>query len=404
MADVGCQIDLKIALFCRSAQTYPASDIRHPKSDLTSPNFSRPNWARIDLGALAHNARALAANAAPARLICVIKANAYGHGAVAVAQTLSELPVVEMLAVASVDEGAQLRAADIETPILLLSALLPAEAIDAAQYQLTPTIWTRELAAAWSDATQKFGRALPAHFKVDTGMNRLGVPACEAVARWRELQRFPDIEWRGVYTHLACADDEDDEMSALQLQRFEQFTSEAQLAENVLKHTGNSAAQLRYKLSHFDAVRPGLALYGAHPCADLCQNPIDLKPVMTRLARVTALREVAAGESVSYGATWRAPDAARVAVVACGYADGYLRALSNRGEVLINGARFPVVGRVTMDQILVDVTAATPNVRIGAEVILWGAGLPIEEVANRADTISYELLCAVSARVPRVYS
>ncbi len=378
----------------------------HPviRNAVTSPPFSRPNWAHIDLDALAHNARVLAANAAPARLICVIKANAYGHGALPVARALNDLPFVAMLAVASVDEGAQLRAEGIEKPILLLSALLREEAEAAAKARLTPTIWTPELAAAWSDATQKVGRALPAHFKVDTGMARLGVHWCEAVARWRELQRFPDIEWRGVYTHLACADDEDDEMSAQQLERFARFLDEAEVGKNVLRHTGNSAAQLRYPMSHFDAVRPGLALYGAHPCADLCETKVELKPVMTRLARVTALRKVAAGEAVSYGATWRSPRPSRVATVACGYADGYLRALGNRGEVLIDGARFPVVGRVTMDQILVDVTDSAQDVPLGAEVILWGADLPVEEVATRAGTISYELLCAVSARVPRVYA
>ena len=370
---------------------------------VTSPHFSRPNWAHIDLDALQHNARVLAENAAPARLICVIKADAYGHGALPVAQTLSELPFVAMLAVASVDEGAQLRAAGIEKPILLLSALLPAEVDGAARADLTPTIWTNELALAWNDIAQKLNRVLPAHFKVDTGMARLGVHWCEAATRWRELQRFSNIRWRGVYTHLASADDENDELSAQQLERFEQFTSEAQIGADITKHIGNSATQLRYKRAHFDAVRPGLALYGVHPCADWCENPVELKPVMTRFSRVTALRAVAAGQSVSYGATWRAPRASRIAVVACGYADGYLRALSNRGEVLIGGARFPVVGRVTMDQITVDVTAATSPVSIGDEVILWGAGLPVEEVANRAGTISYELLCAVSARVPRIY-
>lgn len=370
---------------------------------VSSPPFSRPNWAHINLDALRHNARALARNAAPARLICVIKANAYGHGALPVAQTLSDLPFVEMLAVASVDEGAELRAGGIEKPILLLSALLPEEVFAAARADLTPTIWTTELAAAWNDAARAVGRVLPAHFKVDTGMARLGVHWCEAVARWHDLQRFSQIQWRGVYTHLACADDENDEMSAQQLERFERFVSEAKIGADVTKHTGNSATQLRYNRSHFDAVRPGLALYGVHPCADLCPNPIELKPVMTRLARVTALRHLSAGHSVSYGATWRAPRVSTVAIVACGYADGYLRALSNRGEVTINGARSPVVGRVTMDQILVDVTAATPPVCLGAEVILWGAELPVEEVAAHADTIPYELLCAVSARVPRVY-
>ena len=370
---------------------------------MTSPPFSRPNWAHIDLDALQHNARVLAAHAAPARLICVVKANAYGHGALPVAQVLSDNPAVAMLAVASVDEGAELRAGGIAKPILLLSALLPEETLSAARAHLTPTIWTTDLAAAWSDATQKVGRALPAHFKVDTGMARLGVHWCQAAARWQQLQRTPDIEWRGVYTHLACADEPDDQLSALQLERFEQFIRQAQIGPKVLKHTGNSAAQLRYKLSHFDAVRPGLALYGAHPCPDLCATKTELKPVMTRLARVTALHQVAAGASVSYGATWRAARASKVAVVACGYADGYFRSLSNNGEVLIDGARFPVIGRVTMDQILVDVTDAVKPVYLGAEVILWGAGLPVEEVATRAGTISYELLCAVSARVPRLY-
>ena len=369
---------------------------------MTDFPFSRPNWAHINLDALRHNARVLARNAAPARLICVVKANAYGHGAVPVARALCELPFVEMLAVASVDEGAELRAAGIEKPILLLSALLPAEIESSAQHDLTPTIWTRELAQSWNDAAQNIGRVLPAHFKVDSGMARLGVHWCEAASRWRELQRFPNIAWRGVYTHMACADDENDELTMLQLQRFARFVDEAKIGAHVTKHTGNSATQLRYQCSHFDAVRPGLALYGAHPCADLCDE-IELKPVMTRLSRVTALGEVKAGATVSYGATWRAPRDSTVAIVACGYADGYLRALSNRGEVLIGGARFPVVGRVTMDQILVDVTAATAPVRIGDEVVLWGADLPVEEVANRADTISYELLCAVSARVPRVY-
>ena len=366
-----------------------------------SPPFSRPNWAHIDLAALAHNARALAANAAPARLICVVKADAYGHGAARIAQTLAALSPVAMLAVASVDEGETLRTAGINKPILLLSALLPAEAEAAAAANLTPTIWTRELAVKWNEIAQAQGRVLPAHFKVDTGMNRLGVHWCEAAARWRALQTLANIEWRGVYTHLACADDEDDELSAPQLERFAQFVDEARIGPSVMKHTGNSATQLRYGLSHFDAVRPGLALYGAHPCPDLCQSSVELKPVMTRLSRVTALNPVKAGATVSYGATWRAPRDSRIAVVACGYADGYFRSLSNCGEVLIGGAKFPVVGRVTMDQIMVDVTGT--NVRIGDEVTLWGAGLPVEEVATRAGTISYELLCAVSARVPRIY-
>ena len=370
---------------------------------MTALPSSRPNWARIDLDALRHNARILAANAAPARLVCVVKANAYGHGILPVARALSELAFVQMLAVASVDEGAELRENGIKTPILLLSAILPAELPAAAQHYLTPTIWTNELAAHWNEVGAEVGRRLSAHFKIDTGMARLGVHWREALARWHELRQFENIAWRGVYTHMACADEENDELTAPQIERFARFIEEAQIGPYVLKHAGNSAAQLRYKLSHFDAVRPGLALYGVHPCADLCDAQIDLKPVMTRLSRVTASRQVARGQSVSYGATWRAPRNSTIVTVACGYADGYLRALSNCGEVGIGGARFPVVGRVTMDQILVDVTDAIAKVEVGDQVTLWGANLPVEEVAARAQTISYELLCAVSARVPRVY-
>jgi len=370
------------------------------KISAVSLSFSRPNWAEVDLSALQHNAQVLAQITAPARLICVVKAGAYGHGAVPVARALSELDEVQMLAVASVDEGAQLREAGIETPILLLSALLPQEIEGAARAQLTPTIWTREIAAAWNDAAR--GQTLDAHFKVDTGMARLGVKWCEAVARWRQLQKFAGIRWRGVYTHLACADEEDDEFSLVQLERFEQFLSEAHIGSEVLKHAGNTAAALRFPRARFDLVRPGLALYGVHPCPDLCPD-LDLRPVMTWKSRVTALQDLAAGESASYGATWRAGRASRLAIVACGYADGYFRAFSNRGEVAIGGARFPLVGRVTMDQILVDVTDSSVEVAIGDEVILWGEGLPVEEAAARAGTISYELLCAVSARVPRVY-
>ena len=365
-----------------------------------SVSFSRPNWAEINLSNLRHNAQVLAQSAAPARLICVIKAGAYGHGALPIARALSELPAVAMLAVASVDEGAQLRQGGIETPILLLSALLPGEIEDAARANLTPTIWTSEIAAAWNEAAGE--KILDAHFKVDTGMARLGVKWCEATARWRELQGFSRVRFGGVYTHLACADETDDEFSNVQLARFENFLDEAAIGPDIIKHAANSAAALRYPRARFDLVRPGLPLYGAHPCPESCL-PLDLRPVMTWKSRVTALQNLAAGESVSYGATWRAARASRIAVVACGYADGYLRAFSKGGEVSIGGARFPLAGRVTMDQIMVDTTESARPIEVGDEVVLWGEGLPVEQAAARAGTIPWELLCAVSARVPRIY-
>lgn len=362
-------------------------------------SFSRPNWAEIDLDALRHNAQILAAHVAPARLVGVIKAGAYGHGALEVAQTLEKLPAVAMLGVASVDEARLLRDNGITAPILLLSAILPEEAPAVVQLNLTATVWSPEVAAALNRAAAAENRRVPIHFKVDTGMSRLGASWCQANQAFRDVASNCHLEITGLYTHFACAD-EDDDFTAIQLQRFREFCAEIPLEGAVLRHTANSAGALRYPAAHFDLVRPGIALYGAHPCPELGPE-FDLRPVMTWKARITALKKVAHGQSVSYGATWSASRDSDIAVVPVGYADGYLRALSNRGEVFLNGARCPVVGRVTMDQIMVDVTGVSSQ--IGDEVTLFGQNLPVEEVAAQAQTISYELLCAVSNRVPRVY-
>jgi alanine racemase len=363
------------------------------------PCFSRPNWAEIDLDALRHNARILAAHVAPARLVGVIKAGAYGHGALEVAQTLEKLPAVAMLGVASVDEARLLRESGITAPILLLSAILPEEAPAVVRLNLTATVWTPEVALALNYAAQAENQRAPVHFKVDTGMSRLGVNWCQASQAFQEVASQPHLEITGLYTHFACAD-EDDDLTAIQLQRFHEFCAEIPLQNAVLRHTSNSAGALRYPEAHFDLVRPGIAMYGAHPCAELGPE-LDLRPVMTWKARITALKKVVRGQSVSYGATWSAPRDSEIAVVPVGYADGYLRTLSNRGEVYLNGSRCPVVGRVTMDQIMVDVTGVSSQ--IGDEVTLFGQNLPVEEVAAQVQTISYELLCAVSGRVPRVY-
>ena len=363
-------------------------------------NFSRPNWAQIDLAALRHNARQIAHHAAPARLVAVIKANAYGHGAIEVARALQREPSVTFFGVASVDEGVALRDAGIDTKILLLSAILPSEAEEVVRADLTPTVYTRELANALNRAAARQNQTLNVHFKIDTGMARLGVDWCDAHALWPEISALENLKITGIYTHMACADESVDEMSPLQLKRFDEAVREISPAPNVLRHTANSAATLRYRESHFDLVRPGIALYGSHPCPQ-CAPDLGLKAVMSWRARVTSLKTIEAGRTVSYGAIWTAPRASRIAVVSCGYADGYPRRLSNCGEVWLNGARAKVVGRVTMDQILLDVTEI--QAQIGDEVTLWGEGMVVDEVAARADTISYELLCGVSSRVPRVY-
>jgi len=391
--------------------------------DLEPPSFSRSTWAEIDLHALRCNVRELcriAGNGAP--LLAVVKANAYGHGAVPVAHALVGSGVgsgdaepesrVRMLGVASVDEGIHLREAGIEAPILLLSAILPGEAHAAVRAGLVPTVFTREVAAAVNEAGAMMGRTAPMHVKIDTGMNRLGVWHCEAPAFYRSLAAFPHLRVTGIYTHFACADEPDDTMTAEQMRAFEAALRECgvwprRLAglppQEMVIHASNSAALLRYPAAAYDMVRPGIALYCASPPQCVEGKAISLRPVMTLKARITRVATVPSGAPVSYGATWRAAGSARIATVSVGYADGYPRRLSNRAAVLIRDTRCPVVGRVTMDQILVDCTRLAPDIRIGEVVTLFGQGLPVEEIAAWAETISYEILCGVAHRVPRVY-
>ena len=369
-----------------------------------SPAFSRPNWAEINLAALRHNARVLARHAAPAKLCAVTKADAYGHGATQIAAALEPLPEIALFGVASVEEGLELRASGLEKPILLLSAVLPEQSREIVRANLMATVFSREVAEALQRAAEIEKTVAHAHFKVDTGMARLGVSWCEAATLWRELQTLNRVKFSGFYTHLACADEPNDEFSSLQLKRFEEVYRQIRPAPEIVKHAANSAATLRYPNAHLGLVRPGIALYGVNPLRESgIPNDLDLRPVMTWKARVTHLKTLAAGETVSYGATWKASRASRIAVVPCGYADGYLRALSNRGQVLIDGEKCSVVGRVTMDQILVDVTELSTQPQLGAPVTVFGENLPVEHIAALAGTISYELLCAVSSRVPRIY-
>ncbi|BCM93446.1 alanine racemase 1 [Abditibacteriota bacterium] len=359
--------------------------------------FSRPTWAEVDLSALRHNVRVLAELAAPATLLAVCKANAYGHDVRLVAPVFDSMPEVAMLGVASVDEGMLLRKLGVQKPVLLLSAMLPEEARTAVRAHLTPTIWTRELGLSLQQAAEKERTRADFHFKVDTGMGRLGFRFEDAREAFCSLRDFDRLDLRGIYTHMANADEEDDDLTALQLHRFKGFLREVESPLEVTIHAGNSAATMRYPESRFDMVRPGIALYGSNPFPAFA---LDLKPVMTWKARVTSLKTIPVGASVSYGAQWTAPVATRVAVISAGYADGFRRSLSNRAHILINGKRCPVIGRVTMDQIMADVSGAM--VHLGDEATLFGRGLPVEEMADNADTISYEILCGVSSRVPRL--
>jgi alanine racemase len=379
---------------------------------LKTPSFSRPLWAEIDLGALRHNVRCLRSRNG-GLIFPVLKANAYGHGGIVCADALqTDLQKDEMFCVASVDEGIELRAAGIAIPILLLSALLPNEAESCVEHNLTATISSLDLANALNAAAQNQRKHAQAHFKIDSGMGRLGAAPHEATVLWNQISQMSHLEITGIYTHFACADEDEDDMTREQNDLFKTALEHCGInwrdttPARPMLHAANSAAAWRHSFAAFDAVRPGISLYGVSPFTSKVLSATlhaALRPVMQLKARVTLARQLSSGASVSYGATWRANHSTRLAVIPVGYADGYHRSLSNCGKVLLRGQLCPIVGRVTMDQSIVDVTALEPVVQIGEEVALWNDELPVEKVAEWAGTIGYEMLTGVAARVPRVY-
>lgn len=367
------------------------------------PNSSthfRPTRARIDLEALLHNfrlARELAGPHCP--ILPIIKAQAYGHGAVPVGRALQGEGAMAF-GVATPGEAMELREAGIRVPLYLLAGPWTAPGDFLIQNRLTPVLFNE---AQLQYLQQSSGAPLEFHLKVDTGMTRLGVLPGDLENFLNRLQRYPRLKMTGVMTHLAQADETFEGPTARQFETFTQVKSlvEAKFPGTAVFHIANSAALLGKKIGPFDWARPGIMLYGANPHPRLKAGE-RLKPVMSFETEVLSLKEVSKGTAVSYGGEWVADRPSRIAVLPAGYADGYHRSLGNHGEVLIEGRRFPVVGRVCMDLTMVDVTDA-PGIRLGSKVLLWGPGLRVEEVAERAGTISYELLCSVSSRVPRIY-
>ena len=350
----------------------------------------------IDLLAIKHNAEAIKRHTGNL-LIAVVKADGYGHGAVPVAEILR--PVADMFAVATLEEGIALRQAGIRKPILILFSCLPARVKRIIEFSLTPSIGNWEFAAALNEVASE-ATPTKVHVNINTGMNRSGVrytEASEFLSRLKHLQR---LEVEGLFTHLATADEIDKSFVSVQLKRFSSL-----LADNdgKIAHVANSAAALAVPESHFDAVRPGLSLYGVYPTSE---KPIPLKPALTWKARIGWIGSILEGEGVSYGLTYKAPDQTRVAMVQIGYGDGYPRSLSGIGEVLIDGRCRPIIGRVCMD---VSVVQLEPSdaVSIGDEVVLIGKQgneeITVDEVAQRAGTIPYEILTQIGTRVKRTF-
>ena len=365
-------------------------------------------WAEISLGNLEHNYRALHACAPDSKFLGVVKANAYGHGAVPVARKLEELGA-DYLAVACLNEAMELRQAGIRMPILILGATPEELAGLVVDYDVTQTVFTPGLAQALSQAAGVQGRRAKIHVKVDTGMSRLGLLDHDPAAAAREVEglcALPNLEAEGIFTHFANADG-DEAYTMLQFTRF--LDTLAELEETYgrkfeIRHCAASGAVLNYPCTHLDMVRPGVALYGHAPdpsCAGL--DELDLRPAMTLKSRVAAVRDLPGDTPVSYGCTQRVGrNGGRVAVLPIGYADGLHRVLSGRGSVWLDGKRRPIIGRVCMDMCMVALEDGD-QVKAGDEAEIFGLHLPVEESAELAGTIQYELLCAVSARVPRVY-
>lgn len=352
--------------------------------------MSRPTYIDIDLGALSHNARLARSLAGPAQLMAAVKADAYGHGLVPCAQTLA--PMVDGLAVAITEEGIALREAGVTAPILVLEGPFDKDDVQAiVAHDLWSVVHQAHQLSLLCEVDAR--RTTQVWIKVDTGMHRLGLPVDTVDTV------FADVEAAGfkrpvVMSHLGFAEDPKSALSHRQLARWSEISEGTQTSNSLM----NSAALLGRVNGDSDWVRPGYMLYGGRPGDRFAQLP--LQPVMTFRSKVMALREIAAGESVGYGGRWIASRASQIATIPVGYGDGYPRTATDGTPVLIDGIRCPLVGRVSMDMITIDVTDH-PHCLIGAPVVLWGQGLAVDEVATHADTIGYELMTRLPSRAPR---
>jgi alanine racemase len=362
----------------------------------------RPMWAEIDLDAVEHNVRTLASLAAPARLYAIVKANAYGHGAIAVARAALDAGA-HGLGVVCVDEGEDLRAAGIDAPVLLVGCTTMAEAERIVELGLTPVAGSMQTALALSRFAAERGVTQPVHVELESGLNRNGLRVDALVDFAESIRRLPGIEIEGLFTHFAAAEEGDQTFTRAQYDAL--VAASERLPWIPQRHCSATASTLESPDMKLDAVRVGLGVYGYHP-ARRCGEGVELRPVMSLKSRIARLIELEPGETVGYGRTWTAARPSTIALVMCGYADGYRRSLSSRAQVLVRGRRAPLAGRVAMDMCMVDVTDV-PGVAVDDEVVMMGTqgseSIDADQLAELADTISWEILAGVTARVPRLY-
>lgn len=334
-------------------------------------------------------------------LMPIIKADAYGHGAVQCAKVLVENGT-KRFAVARIDEGIQLRRAGIKCPILILGYISNDEIKKLLEWDLTPTVYHIDFARELSRQATK---SIKVHIKIDTGMGRLGFRGIEeSVQSIEKIYTMDNLIVEGIYSHFATSDEEDKSYSLSQMKSFEEVLKllKKRGINIPIKHLSNSAAIMDLPMSYYNIVRPGIILYGMYPSQEVNHKIISLKPVKSFKTRIANLKKIHSGDSVSYGRKYIAEEDRLIATLPVGYADGYSRLLSNLGEVLIRGQKAKIVGRICMDQCMVDVSHI-PQVQVNDEVLLYGSELAIEEVAEKMGTINYEVSCMISPRVPKLY-
>ncbi len=376
--------------------------------------------AEIDLKAIAHNVKELRRITHPkARLMAVVKANGYGHGVIEVAQCALQNGAAA-LGVARIEEGIQIREAGIQAPILIFGYTVPELAADLLEYDLIQSVYTAASARKLSRTAASLGKKIKAHLKVDTGMGRLGLLSqnfkpdnsaainADALEETLAIAGLDGLELEGMFTHFATADSADKSYAEKQLHLFMKYLK--RLHQDGLnppvRHAANSAALIDMPQSHLDMVRPGIAIYGLYPSDEVNKKQVSLKPAMALKARIIHLKKVPAGFNVSYGITHETQKPTTIATVPVGYADGLSRLLSSRGQMLVHGQRVPIIGRVCMDLTLLDV-GSIENVQMGDEVVIFGQQvnetLTVDEMASSLNTINYEIVSTITARVPRVY-
>lgn len=371
------------------------------------PGYRRV-FAAINLDAIENNIKAVSKKLTPkTKIMAVIKADAYGHGAVPVAKVLS--PLVWGFGVAILEEAVELRKMGIKNPILILGTIVKEQIPETVAYDITTTVFSCELAQAIAYEARKQKKTAKVHIKLDTGMGRIGYqPDEESVAEILEISKIQGLYLEGLFTHFATADEKDKTYAAEQLRIFREFTSRLK-KEGIsipIRHAANSAGIIDLPETAFDLVRCGIATYGLYPSDEVNKEELCLVPALEWKTHISYLKQLGPGHKISYGATFHTQHPMRIATIPVGYADGYPRSLSNCGSVLVRGKRAPILGRICMDQFMVDVTEVD-GVLPGDEVTLVGrdkdAVLPVEELAQLAGSFNYEFICGIGKRVPRIY-